>query len=301
VNFSDLGLQLTRGWRALKVWMSIQTLGLDAFRAAVDRCFDLAALAETRVRERDELELMSPASLGIVCFRRRFPGVEDEDDLAELNAALVAQLEATGEALVSSTRLHGRYAIRLCVLNHTSRAEDVEWVLDWFAHAARPPLSDRPTAPARPARDGTIADVAVARLRPFDPATILALPLFDDLTAEQASRVAASARERTAAPGEAVVERDQLERDFYVIVAGVAEVRIGGDHVRDLGAGDFFGELAALDWGAGYGYARSATVTASEPLRLLVLPPRELHDLMRTTPAVARRVQAAARERLRRT
>lgn len=57
----------------------------------------------------------------------------------------------------------------------------------------------------------------------------------------------------------------------------------------------------ALDWGAGYGYARSATVTASEPLRLLVLPPRALHELMRTTPTVARRVQAAARERLRRT
>ena len=78
-------------------------------------------------------------------------------------------------------------------------------------------------------------------------------------------------------------------------------MRIGGDHVRDLGPGDFFGELAALDWGAGYGYARSATVTASEPLRLLVLPPRALGDLMRTTPTVARRVQAAARERLRRT
>jgi aromatic-L-amino-acid decarboxylase len=301
VNFSDLGLQLTRGWRALKVWMSIQTLGLDAFRTAVERCLDLAALAEAHVRASDDLELMSPASLGIVCFRRRFEGVDDEDDLAELNAALVAQLEATGEALVSSTRLHGHYAIRLCVLNHTSRAEDVEWVLDWFAAAARPELSARPTAPARPARDGTIADAAVARLRPFDPATILGLPLFDDLTAEQASRVAASARERTAAAGEAVVERDQLERDFYVIVTGAAEVRIGGDHIRDLGAGDFFGELAALDWGAGYGYARSATVTASEPLRLLVLPPRELHDLMRTTPTVARRVQAAARERLRRT
>ena len=133
------------------------------------------------------------------------------------------------------------------------------------------------------------------------PATILGLPLFDDLTAEQASRVAAHAHELTAEPGEAVVERDQLERDFYVIVTGAAEVRIGGDHVRDLGAGDFFGELAALDWGAGYGYARSATVTASEPLRLLVLPPRALGDLMRTTPTLARRVQAAARERLRRT
>jgi CRP-like cAMP-binding protein len=64
---------------------------------------------------------------------------------------------------------------------------------------------------------------------------------------------------------------------------------------------EFFGELAALDWGAGFGYARTATVIASTPLRLLVLPPRELRELLRLAPAVAREVQAAARERLRRT
>ena len=50
VNFADLGLQLTRGWRALKVWLSIQTLGLDAFREAVERSLDLALLAESYVR-----------------------------------------------------------------------------------------------------------------------------------------------------------------------------------------------------------------------------------------------------------
>ena len=59
------------------------------------------------------------------------------------------------------------------------------------------------------------------------------------------------------------MRRDQLERDFYVIVSGQAAVHIDGDHIRDLVPGDFFGELAALDWGAGFGYARSATVTAT--------------------------------------
>ena len=162
VNFSDLGLQLTRGWRALKVWLSIQTLGLDAFRDAVERSLALAALAEARIRERPELELMAPAQLGIVCFRRRFPGVADEDELAALNAALVAELEATGEALVSSTRLHGAYAIRLCALNHTSRPADVEWVLDWFASAAAPePAGAAPAA----VHDGSLADARAARER----------------------------------------------------------------------------------------------------------------------------------------
>jgi CRP-like cAMP-binding protein len=77
-------------------------------------------------------------------------------------------------------------------------------------------------------------------------------------------------------------------------------VDIDGEVVRELVAGDFFGELAALDWGAGFGYARSATVTAVLPLRLLVLGPRELRELMRAVPSVAREVQAAARQRLRR-
>lgn len=296
VNFSDMGLQLTRGWRALKVWLSIQTFGLDAFREAIDRSLDLAAFAEQRVRETPALELMSPAQLGIICFRRRFD--DDEDAHAALNAELVARLEATGNAFVSSTRLHGAYAIRLCVLNHTTRREDVEWVLDWFTTAAEPVLERR--AP-RQRRAGSIADARAGRRGPFAPATILALPLFEELTEAQAERLSGYARERVAEPGEAVVKRDQLERDFYVIVSGTASVHIDGEHIRDLVPGDFFGELAALDWGAGYGYARSATVTARTPLRLLVLPPRELRDLMRTAPAVAREIQAAARERLKRT
>ncbi len=103
------------------------------------------------------------------------------------------------------------------------------------------------------------------------------------------------------AAGEVVVARHQLERDFYVIVSGRAAVDIDGEHLREMYAGEFFGELAALDWGAGFGYARSATVTAVTELHLLVLPPRELRELMRAAPTVARDVQAAARERLRRT
>ena len=285
VNFSDLGLQLTRGWRALKIWLSIQTLGLDAFRAAIDRSLDLALLAERRIRETPELELLSPARLGIVCFRRRVDEAR--------NAALVAELEATGEAFVSSTRLHGEYAIRLCVLNHTSRAEDVEWVLDWFAHAPVPP-------PARPrsVRVESMSDVHA--LGPFPPWVVRSLPLFAELTDTQAERLSGHARELVVAPGEAVVRRHQLERDFYVIVEGSASVDIDDEHIRSLAPGDFFGELAALDWGAGYGYARSADVTATSPLRLLVLSPRELRSLMRSAPPVAQVIEAAARERLRR-
>ena len=93
----------------------------------------------------------------------------------------------------------------------------------------------------------------------------------DELTVDEAERISGFAREHVAEPGETVVRRDQFERDFYVIVSGIASVDIDGDHIRDMVPGEFFGELAALDWGAGFGYARSATVTARTPLRLLVL------------------------------
>jgi glutamate/tyrosine decarboxylase-like PLP-dependent enzyme len=188
VNFCDRGLQLTRACRALKVWLSVQYFGLDAFRSAVDRCLDLALRAEDRVRARPELELISPAQLGVVCFRRRG---DDEEHAARRNADLVARFEATGDGLVSSTRLHGRYAIRLCVMNHTS-----------------------------------------------------------------------------------------------------------GERVAELKAGSFFGELAALDWGAGYGYPRLATVTAATPMELLVLSPCHLEQLMAEAPGLAERIRGAKRARL---
>lgn len=68
----------------------------------------------------------------------------------------------------------------------------------------------------------------------------------------------------------------------------------------ELGAGDFFGELAALDWGAGYGYVRLATVEAVTDLRLLTLSSPHFNRLVRSSPEVRDRVDTAVRERLQR-
>ncbi|HEY2637641.1 MAG TPA: aminotransferase class I/II-fold pyridoxal phosphate-dependent enzyme, partial [Solirubrobacteraceae bacterium] len=232
VNFSDLGFQLTRQVRAFKVWLSLQTLGLGAFRAAVDRSLDIAAAAEGLVRDHPELELMAPATLGIVCFRRRVDG--DEDEAARVNAALVAALDATGEGLVSSTRLRGRYAIRLCVLNHTTGLDDVRWVLDWFAAAPAPTSAPAPAVapdrrhlapPGMPS--GPLADV----------------PLLAGLDPDTAQTVLAAAQERRVAPGEDIVRRYDAERDFFVVLEGTAEVVVDGDRAGELRRGDFFGEL----------------------------------------------------------
>jgi aromatic-L-amino-acid/L-tryptophan decarboxylase len=134
VNFADRGIQLTRSARALKLWISLQYFGVDAFRAAIDRSLDLAVAAEDRIRSSEELELLSSATLGVVCFRRRPPGME-EGTLERLNTDLDRRLAESGEGMVSSTRIDGRYALRLCVLNHRSGLEDVERVLSWLERA----------------------------------------------------------------------------------------------------------------------------------------------------------------------
>jgi len=133
VNFADLGIQLTREARGLRIWLSLKSFGLEAFRAAIDHSLDLAQAAEELIGAEPAFELLSPASLGIVCFRRRFPGLDDELDLERANAGLVRRLTESGEGMISSTRLEGRYALRLCVLNHRSRRADVERVLGLLA------------------------------------------------------------------------------------------------------------------------------------------------------------------------
>ena len=133
VNFGDLGLQLTRGFRALKVWLSVSLFGAQAYRGAIDAALDLAELARALVAADDRLETIAAGELGITGVRRRVDG--GEDVAAAVNAALVAAYEASGKGLALSTRVDGRYAVRLCILNHTTRAADVEAAVEFFAGA----------------------------------------------------------------------------------------------------------------------------------------------------------------------
>ncbi len=139
VNFMDRGIQLTRSARALKVWVSLSYYGLDPYRVAIDRAIDLALHAEGRITASPVFETLSAASLGIVCFRRvaRADGtpVGTDAERERLNAGLVQALSDSGLALISSTRLDGTYALRLCVLSHHTRRSDVDRVLDWLETA----------------------------------------------------------------------------------------------------------------------------------------------------------------------
>ena len=298
VNLADQGLQLTRVSHAFKVWLSIGFFGLARFRDAIDRAIDLAAHAQELIEASDRLELLSPRQLSIVCFRRTMEGVDDEEAVAASNADLVAQMEEQGAALLSSTRLRGRYALRMCIVNHTTTAEDVEGVLSWLERAT-PRAAHSRTAPVSThyERHADVDEGWLGRDRP-DPAGLRAIPLFDGLSQAQLERISASADVRHVQRDRTVVERWEASREFYVVLEGVVRVTRDGSELALIEPGGFFGELAALDWGAGYSYPRLATVETVTAARLLTVPALLLNELVRETPAFEERIRAAVRERL---
>jgi aromatic-L-amino-acid/L-tryptophan decarboxylase len=122
VNFRDRSVQLTRGGRALKLWLSIRVFGMAAFRDAVDRGIALAEHAETVLRARPGWEVVSGAQLAIVCFRR------EGDDARQTR--IVEAMARDGFALPSSTVLGGRVVLRLCTINPRTTVQDVERTIE---------------------------------------------------------------------------------------------------------------------------------------------------------------------------
>ena len=300
VNFADRGLQLSRGFRALKVWVSVQTFGLAAFRAAVQRSLDLAEFAETLVRSHPDLTLMAPAVLGIVCFRREWPGC-DEAETERRGLALAGALEHSGMALVSSTRLAGRHAIRLCVLNPTSSEADVRRVIEHFAGGAAPGAPDAPATPATPGTLGAEAGPADARsgvLAALDGDPLRASRLLARVAGATLRAIRARAACLDTTAGEEVIRRWDSDRSFYLIVSGRFDVLIDGRRVRTVGPGDHFGELAARDWGGGYGYTRLATVVSAGPGQLLRLTSDDFRWLMETEPTAKAQIARDLADRL---
>ncbi len=118
----DLGPDLSRGFRALKVWMTLLVYGCDRLGAVVERCCALARTLAAEVDAAPSLERLAPVALNIVCFRF----VAAEGDLDALNVAIVADLQEAGVAAPSTTTIDGRLAIRAAIVNHRTRTCDIE-------------------------------------------------------------------------------------------------------------------------------------------------------------------------------
>lgn len=123
--FSDYGLQLSRQFRALKVWMSIKEHGLDRFGRMIARNVDQAHYFGGLVEKEPTLELMAPIGMDIVCFRFN-PGGLDDESLNALNKEILMQLHEQGIAVPSYTTLQERYCLRIAIANHRSTQEDFD-------------------------------------------------------------------------------------------------------------------------------------------------------------------------------
>jgi aromatic-L-amino-acid/L-tryptophan decarboxylase len=132
----DFGLELSRGFRALKVWFAIKEHGTRRFGRLIEQnCAQARYLAE-EIGKNPELELLAPVGLNIVCFRYRAAGL-DNKTLDDLNGEVVQDLHESGVAAPSATRLRGRLAIRVNITNHRSRKSDFDVLLNAVLMAGR--------------------------------------------------------------------------------------------------------------------------------------------------------------------
>jgi aromatic-L-amino-acid decarboxylase len=126
----DYGPELTRRFRALKVWMTIAHVGAEAIGAAIESNIDCAGYVAELIARSAEFELLAPVELSIFCFRYRPPGSADGPELDRLNEQIMLALQQDGSSYLSNASIHGRFALRGCVLNYRTTRRDMEILLD---------------------------------------------------------------------------------------------------------------------------------------------------------------------------
>jgi glutamate/tyrosine decarboxylase-like PLP-dependent enzyme len=137
INFADLGIALTRRFRALKIWFSLKVLGLAWFRRLVEHCFCLAEYAQALLERAGCFEIVSPRRLSTLCFRYVAAAPCDE-----LNRRICAEVQQSGRAFLATTQLEGRTALRLCFVNWRTTASDVEEIVGLLQEIGRRLVSD---------------------------------------------------------------------------------------------------------------------------------------------------------------
>lgn len=130
--FFEESMELSRRFRALRLWTSIQYHGLDAFQDAMRRDLAHARALEERVRREPDLELLAPVELSAVCFRHRFAESPDARNLE-----LLAAVNRRGRVYLSNATIRGAFALRACFVNHRTTSADVDVVVDEVLAAAR--------------------------------------------------------------------------------------------------------------------------------------------------------------------
>ncbi len=125
IPFANRGLELTRSFKALKVWLSLKAQGVNAFTRLIEQNVSQARAFGERLSRVPNVELMAPVALNIVCFRYAPPNRTDAQTDA-INKELLLRIQETGLAVPSGSQINGHYVIRVACSNHRSRWEDFE-------------------------------------------------------------------------------------------------------------------------------------------------------------------------------
>ena len=121
----DYGIQTSRGFRALKVWMSLREHGVQKFGRLIDQDIEKAQYLTGLIEGQDRLKLMFPTNINIVCFRYD-PGGLTPETLRAINTEIMLRLQEEGTAVLSDTTVNGEHCLRVAINNHRTRPEDLD-------------------------------------------------------------------------------------------------------------------------------------------------------------------------------
>jgi aromatic-L-amino-acid/L-tryptophan decarboxylase len=142
--FSEYGFQQTRGFRALKLWMVLQSAGRQGLEQRIKRHNALALYLASLLETAPDFEVMAPVTLSIVCFRYTPSELQgDEGGIERINRAIVPLIQEGGEAFLTNTVLRERFALRACLLHDATTQEDVEALMDIVRRAGTYALADK--------------------------------------------------------------------------------------------------------------------------------------------------------------
>jgi aromatic-L-amino-acid decarboxylase len=122
---NEYGLQTSRGFQALKVWMSLKEHGIEKFGRLIDQNIQQGHDLSTLIDAEPLLELVAPTNINIVCFRYRRDGIGD-DRLKAINIEIMLRLQEEGTAVISDTTVCGKHCLRAAINNHRTRQNDLE-------------------------------------------------------------------------------------------------------------------------------------------------------------------------------
>lgn len=139
LNFWDLGVELTKPVRSMRLWFTLQAVGLETMRSAIDQGFQIADWLEEEVKKHDNLEILSYSQLGIVNFRYK-DDKHSERELDEINRRISKRALEKNYAAFITTELNGKVVLRFCCNNALTTREEIRNIMDdiqeWIAEEA---------------------------------------------------------------------------------------------------------------------------------------------------------------------